>query len=70
MIWLGSTPRMRSERHYGHRLLRCFAERPANVNAMLADAVRRNPRGEALVCGSVRLDYATRFEKELPRTAH
>lgn len=57
MSWLGTTPRMRIERHYGARLLRCFAERPPSVNALLAEALARRPDGEALVCGQRRLDY-------------
>ncbi|MGE0699380.1 MAG: class I adenylate-forming enzyme family protein [Hyphomicrobiaceae bacterium] len=57
MQWLGPTPAMRMERHYGSRLLRCFAERPESVSAMLADAVIRRPHGEALVCEGLRLDY-------------
>ena len=59
MSWLGPIPRMQVERHYGGRLLRCFADRPASVNAMLAEATARNPAGEALVCEGRRLDYQT-----------
>lgn len=64
MSWLGPIPRMRDERHFGDRIARCFAERPANFPAMLAQAVARNPHGEALVCGPVRLSY-----RELEATA-
>ena len=52
-IW----PAMRMEAHYGDRVVRCFATRPPSVYAMLQDAVRRNPEGDALVCGAERLDY-------------
>ncbi len=57
MRWLSPTPTLREERHYGARLMRCFAERPASVNAMLGEAVERRPDLEALVCGTTRLTY-------------
>ena len=57
MHWLGPIPRMRDERHFGTRVVRCFAERPRNVPAMLAEALARNPDGEALICGPLRLTY-------------
>jgi acyl-CoA synthetase (AMP-forming)/AMP-acid ligase II len=59
MSWLGHIPRMREERHYGGRLVTCFAERPGSVPAMLAEAELRNPRGEAVVDGERRLDWAS-----------
>lgn len=68
MPWLGTTPRMRTERHYGARLTRCFAERPASVNALLAGAMARKPAGEALVCGDRRLDYCA-LDDEVGRLA-
>ncbi len=52
-IW----PAIRMESHYGDRVVRCFATRPPSVYAMLQDAVRRNPDGDALVCGAERLSY-------------
>ena len=58
MRWLSPTPTLREERHYGARLMRCFAERPASVNAMLGEAVERRPDLEALVCGTTRLTYS------------
>ena len=48
---------MRDERHFGDRVVCCFAERPVSVPQMLADAVQRNGAGEAVVHGAVRLDY-------------
>jgi long-chain acyl-CoA synthetase len=47
-------PPMREERHFGDRTVRCFAERPRSLQAMLDDAARRAPQGEALVCGTRR----------------
>ena len=44
-------PAIRHERHFGDRLVRCFAERPPHLPALLAAAVARNPVGEALVAG-------------------
>jgi O-succinylbenzoic acid--CoA ligase len=55
--WLGSIPAMRYERHYGDRLVRCFVERPRNAYDLLAEAAKRNPEGEAIVCGDERLTY-------------
>src|SRR5258707_5008953 len=48
----------RHELHYGDRVMRCFPERPANVDALLKAAVARNPQGVALVLGSTRVSYA------------
>ena len=58
MDWLGDVPALRNERHFDDRVMRCFAERPASVGAMLAEAVARNPNGDAVVCGARRLTYA------------
>ncbi|MFN3743954.1 MAG: class I adenylate-forming enzyme family protein [Hyphomicrobiaceae bacterium] len=55
--WLGSVPPLRYERHYGDRLVRCFADRPHNAFDLLRNAVDRNPDGEAMVCGKERLTY-------------
>jgi long-chain acyl-CoA synthetase len=52
-IWLET----RDEAHYGDRVVRCFAERPASMLDMLHQAEQRNPEGEALVCGGQRLNY-------------
>jgi acyl-CoA synthetase (AMP-forming)/AMP-acid ligase II len=48
---------MRAEAHFGDRLVRCFAERPRDVNALFAEAVARSSEGEALVDGEVRLTW-------------
>jgi len=56
MHWT-DVPRLREETHFG-RAVRCFAERPASVMAMLADAVARHGAREAVVDGEHRLDYA------------
>ena len=40
---------MRMEAHFGDRLVRCFAERPRSMHAMLEDAVRRHGADDALV---------------------
>ncbi len=57
MTWLAPIPALRDERHFGDRVVRCFVERPDGVPQMLADAVQRNGRGEAVVHGDQRLDY-------------
>ena len=50
-------PATRHELHYGGRMLRCFADRPGSVHAMLANAVARHPDGVALVCGAESVTY-------------
>ncbi|CAN0004874.1 unnamed protein product [Phaeothamnion confervicola] len=49
----------RLENHFHDRVVRCFAERPADVNQMWRDAARRRPEAEAVVCGERRLSWAT-----------
>ena len=66
--WLGEVPPARWERHYGDRLVRCFAHRPSSAYQLLAEAAARRPNGEALVCGEQRLDYAA-FEAQVARRA-
>lgn len=56
---------MQMESHFGDRVVRCFRDRPASVYAMLAEAVRRNPDGEALVCGEARLNWTQLHEVAL-----
>ncbi len=54
--WEQRASALRDERHFG-RPARCFAGRPASLVQMLSEAIARNPRGEALVCGEVRLTW-------------
>ena len=56
MHWT-DVPPLRPETHFG-RAMRCFADRPRNLNAMFADTVVRHRDREALVDGAQRLDYA------------
>jgi O-succinylbenzoic acid--CoA ligase len=55
MHWT-DVPALREETHFG-RKLRCFAERPKNVNALFAATVERYGDREALVTDRHRLDY-------------
>ena len=55
---------LRKEVHHG-RIVACHADRPADVHAMFADAVRRAPGAVALVDGEERLTYA-----DLARRVH
>lgn len=50
-------PQRRAEIHYDDRRVLCFTPRPAGLHALLADAVKRNADGEALVAGTRRLRY-------------
>jgi O-succinylbenzoic acid--CoA ligase len=51
-------PATRIEAHYGDRLVRCFVERPAHLNDLLADALRTRGNAPAIICGAQRLSYA------------
>ncbi len=61
--WGSLWPAMRQEVHYGDRVVACFTERPASLHQMLAEALCRNPDGDALVCGEQRLSYRQLLEK-------
>jgi long-chain acyl-CoA synthetase len=52
-----SIPVMRLEARFGDRVVPAFCERPKNIWAMVADAVAKNPDGEALVCGDKRMTW-------------
>lgn len=54
---------IRRERHFGDRVVKCFADRPSNAYAALVGAAARNPRGEAVVDGKVRMTYRTLIER-------
>jgi acyl-CoA synthetase (AMP-forming)/AMP-acid ligase II len=51
-------PETRYEAHYGGRIMRCFHERPANIDQIFREAVSRAPDHSALVLGDERLSYA------------
>ena len=55
--WDDTWPATRLEAHYGDRVVRCFAQRPGSLHALLQTAADRHPDNEALVCGSQRLTY-------------
>lgn len=60
--WPGAPSwRIRRERHFakagGGRVVRCFAERPSDVDTFFRDAVARAGDAEALVDGEERLSY-------------
>ena len=48
---------LRHEMHYGDRVVRCFAERPAHIDAMFRAVAARHPQRDALVLGSERITY-------------
>jgi O-succinylbenzoic acid--CoA ligase len=64
----GGLPAMRREGVYGDRVVRCFAERPASLHALLERAARMHPEADAVVCGDVRWTYA-RLDAEVARLA-
>jgi long-chain acyl-CoA synthetase len=56
--WLGGAlPKMRLEAHYGDRVIECFAERPRGLFDLFANAVLRNPEGEAIVFDGQRISW-------------
>src|SRR5258706_5539804 len=66
--WLDQAPALRAERHFGDRVLQCFAARPRGLTQMLEEAVARNGAGEALVCGETRLTWRA-LESRVARAA-
>jgi O-succinylbenzoic acid--CoA ligase len=64
----GGLPAMRREAAYGDRVVRCFAERPPSLHALLERAARMHPEADAVVCGEVRWTYA-RLDSEVARLA-
>jgi acyl-CoA synthetase (AMP-forming)/AMP-acid ligase II len=48
---------LRHETHYGDRVVRCFADRPANIDTMFREAVARAPGRVALALGDARITY-------------
>jgi long-chain acyl-CoA synthetase len=51
------------EQHFGERALRCFAERPPHLPAMLAHAEAQHPAAEALVDGDRRWSWRSLREQ-------
>jgi long-chain acyl-CoA synthetase len=51
-------PPLLEERHYDGRRMRCFAERPAHVDAMFRATIASVPSNIALVFDGARIDYA------------
>ncbi len=60
-------PRLRREAHFG-RVITCFAERPAQLNALFADTLAHHSADEALVCADTRVSYAE-LERKAGRVA-
>ncbi len=57
-IWPAQiTDRIVTESHFGRDNLKCFADRPADINIMVDEAVARNAGAEALVCDDTRITY-------------
>src|SRR6266851_405695 len=56
-------PAMRHEARFGDRVVFAFTERPESIWDMVASAASRNPDGEALVCGSVRMNWREVVER-------
>src|ERR1700716_1269428 len=56
--WLGGPlPAMRREAHYGDRVIQCFVHRPRGLFDLFANAVQRNPEGEAIVFEEQRISW-------------
>ncbi len=50
-------PALRRETHYHDRVVRCFQDRPSNLNRLLPEALARSGDGEELVHDELRLTY-------------
>jgi acyl-CoA synthetase (AMP-forming)/AMP-acid ligase II len=50
-------PAMQLEARFGDRMVPTFCQRPSSVWAMVSEAAKRNPDGEALVCGERRMNW-------------
>jgi acyl-CoA synthetase (AMP-forming)/AMP-acid ligase II len=48
---------MQFEARFGDRVVPAFCERPRSIWAVVADAVVRNPDGDALICGDRRMTW-------------
>lgn len=48
---------VRHETHYGDRVVRCFAQRPATIDVLFRGAAARAPERAALVLGDERMSY-------------
>lgn len=57
MIPVMTFPETRHEILYGNRIVRCFAERPANIDVMFRKAAADAPDHDALVLDAQRLSY-------------
>lgn len=68
MAYFDNAPPLRHEAHFGDRLVRCFADRPGSLHALLEEAVAADPAHEALVCGEQRLTYGA-LDEEVGRIA-
>jgi acyl-CoA synthetase (AMP-forming)/AMP-acid ligase II len=55
--WVFTLPEMREETHFDDRHLRCFTDRPHSIYALLEDAVKLKPKGDALIDGPLRLSW-------------
>ena len=51
-------PDIVEEVHFDGRRMKCFRDRPRNIDDFLANAVLRNPEGDALVDGDRRFSYS------------
>lgn len=56
--WFSAVPRLQDEVHFDDRRLRCFADRPHSVYALLTDAVALRPDGDGIVDGAVRRSWS------------
>src|SRR3954447_14945127 len=58
-----SIPPLQREARFGDRLVPAFCQRPRSVWAMVTDAAARNPGGEALICGDIRMSWREVVER-------
>lgn len=57
MTTWSNCPPLRYEAHHDDRVVRCFAERPSDVDQILREAIEACPSGDAIVDGNRRFTY-------------
>jgi long-chain acyl-CoA synthetase len=56
-VWQGIPP-LRAERHFGDRVVQCFRDRRAGLDALLCDVLERAPDSDAWVYENQRASYS------------
>ena len=69
MIWK-DVPAIRTEGHYGDRVVKCFADRPGNVDQILRETVKKHGGRDAVIDGARRFTYSNPPSGRLGQNGH